>query len=160
MKAKREQYIVFINVGTKESPEWEKIGKDNDNMARTLNNEVNSTKNVLGVSSTEITKGNAITTVDPYKQDSNYKLSKILHDIYFNGSELSELEHEFLEVSLYEEPTEAREYSAFKQTGAIDLKSHGGDTTGVSDPFDINWVGERVYGTFNPATAKFTETTA
>lgn len=158
-KAKREQYALFVNVGTKEKPEWEIIGKDNEEMSRTLNNEVNSTKNVLGQSNTQVTKGIQTTTVDPFKQDSDYKLSDILHDIYFNESELSDVEREFLEVSMYK-TTEDGKYEAFKQVGAIDLKSHGGDTTGVSDPFDINWIGKREYGTFDLTTKTFTKTVA
>lgn len=159
VKAKREQYVVFMNVDTKEKPEWQAIGKDNEDASRSLNNEVNSKKNILGVTTVEVTKGNQTTSIDPYKQEADDKISEVLHDIYFNDLELSDVEKEFLEVSLYKK-TEDGKYEAFKQTGAIDLKSHGGDTTGISDPFDINWLGERTYGTFDVDTKTFTPTTA
>lgn len=160
-KAKREQYILMMNVATSASPEFEALGKDNEDISRSLNNEVNATKNVLGKTSVEVTKGNQTTSVDPFKLDSDSKVATILHDIFVNEEELSEVEHEFVEVFLHKPVTDSEgEYEAFKQTGAIDLKSYGGDTTGISAPFDINWLGERVYGTFNPTTKKFTPNVA
>ena len=61
-----------------------------------------------------------------------------------------------MEVDATEEVKEGA-YPAFKQNGAIDLKSWGGDTKGIGTPYDINWVGAKTYGTFNPTTKKFTE---
>ena len=65
-KAKRESAIVFMNVGTT-NEEYEAIGKDNDELSRTLNNEVESKNNVLGETETEVTKAPQTTTVDPFK---------------------------------------------------------------------------------------------
>ena len=61
-----------------------------------------------------------------------------------------------MEVDATEEATEGT-YKAFKQKAAIDLKSWGGDTKGIGMPYDLNWVGPKTYGTFNPETKKFTE---
>lgn len=158
-KAKREEYIVFGVFGTGDNEVLEAIGKDNEDMSRTMNNEVNSFKNVLGTTSTEVTKGAQTTTVDPFKQESDSEMSKFLQRIYFEDLDGSDVEMDFIEVSLNGTATDG-EYPAFKQTGAIALQSHGGDTTGISDPFDINWKGARTYGTFNPTTKKFTATTA
>ena len=71
--------------------------------------------------------------------------------------ELDEVVTDFMEVDATGEATSG-EYPAFKQKGAIDLKSYGGDTKGISEPFDINWCGSKIYGTFNPKTKTFTET--
>ena len=160
-KNKREQYIVFMNVGTKEKKEFEALGKDNEDMSQTTNNEVNATKNVLGRTSVEVTKGNQTISVDPFKLDDDSKVADILHKIFVNQLELSDVEREFLEVFLHK-PVEGSdgEYEAFLQVGAIDLKSYGGETTGISAPFDINLLGDRIFGTFNPDTKVFTPTTA
>lgn len=154
-KAKREQYVVFANTATDGTAKWEAIGKDNEDLSRTLNNNVNSFKNVLGVTEVDVTKGAQTTTVDPFKLDDSSDLSKILEAIYWEDKDGSDVEIEFLEVML-KDADNADNYKAFKQTGAISLSSIGGDTTGISTPFDINWKGERVYGTFNPATKTFT----
>lgn len=161
LKASRNTYKVFMNVGTKEVPEWELLGKDIEDLSRELNNEVNSFTNILGETEVEITKGVNVTTVEPVKFRDGSKASKILYEIYKYDKELSDVEYEFLEVNTTEEITteegvSTSEYGAFRQIGAIDLKSWGGDKTGINSPFDINWLGEKTYGTFNPTSKTFT----
>lgn len=158
MKQKRNTYKIFVNVSeSTTSKEWEIIGKDIEELSRELNNEVNSITNILGETSTEVTKGNQVTTCDPIKLRDDSKASKILYNIYKNDLELSEVEKEFLEVNTSMPVSESQgEYEAFMQVGAIDLKSWGGDTTGINSPFDINWIGAKTYGTFNPTTKTFT----
>lgn len=158
MKQKRNTYKIFMNVSeSTTSKEWEIIGKDIEELSRELNNEVNSITNILGETSTEVTKGNQVTTCDPIKLRDDSKASKILYNIYKNDLELSEVEKEFLEVNTSMPVPESQgEYEAFLQVGAIDLKSWGGDTTGINSPFDINWIGAKTYGTFNPTTKTFT----
>lgn len=157
-KSKRSSALLFMNTGTHDSPVWEIIGKDNDDLSRTLNNEVDSKTNVLGETDVEITKGPQTTTVDPYKIRKDSEISSKLYDAYKYDRELDELEHEFMEVFLDDKISEG-EYGGFVQNGAIDLKSWGGDTKGLGAPFDINWSGEKTHGKFNPTTKKFTETT-
>ena len=158
-KAKRNTYKIFMNVAeaSASSKEWEIIGKDIEELSRELNNEVNSFTNILGETEVEVTKGNQVTSCDPVKFRDDSKASKILYNIYKNDSELSDVEKEFVEVNT-SMPVSGKddEYEAFMQTGAIDLKSWGGDTTGINSPFDINWLGEKTYGTFNPTTKTFT----
>lgn len=157
MKAKRNSYKVFMNVGDASTKEWEIFGKDVEELSRELNNEVNSFTNILGEAEVEITKGANVTTVDPIKFRDDSKISKILYEIYKYDKELSDVEFEFLEVNTTETiEGNTNEYGAFMQTGAIDLKSWGGDTTGINSPIDINWKGEKTYGTFNPTTKTFT----
>ena len=158
-KAKRNTYKLFMDVSESgaTSEEYEIIGKDIEDLSRELNNEVNSITNILGETETEITKGNQVTTCDPVKFRDDSKASKILYNIYKNDSELSDVERNFVEVNTSVPVTGSDgEYEAFKQKGAIDLKSWGGDTTGINSPFDINWIGAKNYGTFNPTTKKFT----
>lgn len=156
-KARRSSYKVFMNVGTHESPEWEIIGKDNEELSRELNNEVNSFTNVLDETEVEVTKGANVITVDPIKFRDDSKASNILYGIYKNDLELSDVEHEFMEVNTTDvQSDKTNEYGAFIQVGAVDLKSWGGDTTGVNSPFDINYKGAKTHGTFNPTTKKFT----
>ena len=158
MKQKRNTYKIFMNVSeSTTSKEWEIIGKDIEELSRELNNEVNSITNILGETSTEVTKGNQVTTCDPIKLRDDSKASKILYNIYKNDLELSEVEKEFLEVNTSMPASGSEgEFEAFTQVGAIDLKSWGGDTTGINSPFDINWIGAKTYGTFNPTTKTFT----
>jgi len=157
MKAKRNSYKVFMNVGTSASKEWEIFGKDIEDLSREMNNEVNSFTNILGETEVEITKGANVTAVDPIKYRDDSKISAKLYEIYKYDKELSDVEFEFCEVNTTQEVEGSTgEYEAFIQTGAVDLKSWGGDTTGINSPIDINWLGEKTYGTFNPSTKVFT----
>lgn len=154
-KVKREEHFIAMNVGTSEAPEIELIGKDNDELSRTLNNEVEAKKNVLGETTVEVTQAPQVTTVDPYLIRKDSKLSQQLVDIYDNDLELDDVVKTFYDISAFEEVTSGK-YKAFKQDGAIDLKSWGGSKS-LTAPFDINWVGPKVHGTFDPKTKTFTE---
>lgn len=156
-KAKRNTYKVFMNVGTYETPEWEIFGKDIEDLSREMNNEVNSFTNILGETEVDITKGAQVTSVEPIKYRDESKISKKLYDIYKYDKELSDVEFDFLEVNTTDiQSNQENEYGGFRQYGAVDLKSWGGDTTGLNSPIDINWKGEKTHGTFNPTTKTFT----
>lgn len=160
-KAKRNTYMVFMNVGSGTTKSWEVFGKDIEDLSRELNNEVNSFTNILGEVEVDVTKGPQVTTVDPIKYRSDSQISAKLYDIYKNDKELSEVEFEFCEVNTTQEILGSNDaptgtYEAFTQVGAIDLKSWGGDTTGINSPIDINWKGEKTYGAFDPSTKTFT----
>lgn len=156
-KAKRKQSILFFVDESDSTTTYEAIGKDNDELTRSLNNEVESKENVLGETTVDITKAPNVTTVDPCYHRPDGKLDQFLKSIYWEDKELDDVVVPFMEVDQTEEATSGA-YKAFKQNGAVDLKSWGGDTKGISQPFDINWVGAKTYGTFNPTTKTFTET--
>ena len=155
-KAQRNQTVLFYVDEPGETETYEAIGVDNDELTRSLNNEVESKLNVLGQSTVDITKGTNTTSVDPCYYRKDGKLAKKLKAIYWEDKELSQVIETFMEVDATEEATEGT-YKAFKQKAAIDLKSWGGDTKGIGMPYDLNWVGPKTYGTFNPETKKFTE---
>lgn len=157
MKAKRKETILMYVYTDGSKEYYEAVGKDNDSLTRTLNNNVESKENVLGETTVEVTKGPNVTTVDPIYYTTESKLANFLKSIYLEDKELDEVVTDFMEVDATGEATSG-EYPAFKQKGAVDLKSYGGDTKGISEPFDINWCGSKTYGTFNPKTKTFTET--
>lgn len=154
-KVKREKHYIGMKVGDSGSAEYELIGKDNDDLSRTLNNEVESKKNVLGETTVEVTQAPQVTTVDPFIIRADSKIAQKLADIYDNDLELDDVVEEFIDVSEFDE-VEPGKYKAFTQKGAIDLKSWGGSKS-LGAPFDINWVGPKTHGTYEVATHTFTE---
>lgn len=157
-KAKRESAMLLMNVGTSAAKEWELLGRGIEDMSRSLNNEVEAVKDVTGVTDVNVVAGAQTTTVDPVKFERESKVSRILYDIYKYNKELDDVVYEFVEV-FTEDKTGENEYAAFLQSGAVDLKSWGGDTKAVNSPFDINWKGQRIHGTFNALTKVFTPST-
>jgi nucleoid-associated protein YejK len=51
-------------------------------------------------------------------------------------------------------------YPAYKETVIVEIVSYGGDTTGYQIAFNVHYQGDRVKGTFDPATKTFTEASA
>lgn len=140
---------------------WEVLGKDNDELNKELNNEVEETRNVLGETEVDVTAGNRTMTIDPYKLRSDSKFADELYDINKYDKDGSDVEYPFLEVNTLKEVTgKTGEYDAWVQTAAVDLKTWGGDTKALGTPFDIHFIGKKNYGTFNPSTKTFTPGTA
>ncbi len=156
-KAKRKELLLLYVNKSGDTETFEKIGKDNDELTRSLNNEVESKTNVLGETTVDVTLGAQVSSVDPCYYDNESSLAKKLKKIYEDDLELDDVVEEFIEVDMTGEATE-NEYPCFRQKAAIDLKSWGGDTKGISTPYDLNWVGAKTKGTFNPVTKKFTPT--
>lgn len=156
---KRKEFMHFVNVGTTETPEWELLGEGIEELSREMNNNVENTTDILGNNVTTVTKGNQVSSFDPFKCRKDSKLFAKLYAIYTDDLELSDVEMEFLEVSVFDEVSDGV-YSAIKQTGAIDLKSIGGDTTGLDMPFDVNYIGAKTKGTFTASTKTFAKTEA
>lgn len=156
-KAKRKDLLLMYVDNSGETEAFEKIGKDNDELTRSLNNEVESKTNVLGETTTDVTLGAQVTSVDPCYYRTDGLLAKKLKKIYEDDLELDDVVEEFMEIDMTGEVTD-NEYPCFRQKAAIDLKSWGGDTKGIGTPYDLNWVGPKTKGTFNPVTKKFTPT--
>lgn len=151
----RKEFMHFVNVGTAAEPEWELLGEGIEDLSRELNNNVETKTDILGNNSTTVTKGNQVSSFDPFKCRRDSKLFQKLYEIYTDDLELSDVEMDFLEVSVFDKVSDGV-YNAVKQTGAIDLKSIGGDTTGFDMPFDVNYIGSKTKGTFTAATKVFT----
>lgn len=151
----RKEFRHFANVGTSSKSEWELLGEGIEDLSREMNNNVETKTDILGNNSTTVTKGNQVSSFDPFKCRRDSKLFAKLYQIYTDDLELSDVEMEFLEVSIFDKEEDGT-YKAIKQKGAIDLKSVGGDTTGLDMPFDVNYIGEKTKGKFDATTKTFT----
>ena len=158
-KIQRKMVMHFVNVETTDKPEWERIGKGIEELTREMNNNVESTTDITGETDVEVTLGNQTTSVEPFKARRESKLFQKLYQIYTDDLELSDVEMDFLEVSVFDEISDGV-YAAIKQKGAVDLKSFGGPTTGVEMPFDVNYIGAKEKGNFTLDTLTYTKSTA
>lgn len=157
-KIQRKMVMHFVNVGTTDKPEWERIGKGIEELTREMNNNVKSTTDITGETDVEVTLGNQTTAVEPFKARRESKLFQKLYKIYTDDLELSDVEMDFLEVSVFDEISDGV-YAAIKQRGAVDLKSFGGPTTGVEMPFDVNYIGAKEKGNFTLDTLTYAKST-
>lgn len=155
---KREEFKLFANVATGESPEWELQGDKIEDMSIELNPNVETTADVTGVTTTTLDRYEEQTSVEPYRCRKDSKLFPILYDIVKYRKTLTDVELEFLCVNIFADAS--GRYDAWTQKGIVAVQSYGGDTAGLSIPYNIHWTGERTYGTAAIANGVVTFTAA
>lgn len=160
MKTERKLMAHLIN-GTPntESPTWERIGADLEELNIEMNAEVETTANILGETSVKLAGYQPQASIEPYYADPDTALSKLVQDIVDGRKMLDEAKTDVLEVHLWEGDSSTG-FTAYKESAIIEIVSYGGDTTGYQIPFNLHYLGDRVKGTYNMSTKTFTPTEA
>ena len=157
-KIERKLLAHYINVNLT-TPAWERIGKDLEDLSIELNAESEDKHNILGEVETIVSSYGATGSVEPYFARKGTDLFTWLQDVIDNRKVLDDLKVEHLEVHAWEEPTgsgDSATYPAYKETAVLVPTSYGGDYNGYQIPFEMHLQGDRVAGTFAPATKTFT----
>ena len=157
-KIERKLLAHYINVNLT-TPAWERIGKDLEDLSIELNAESEDKHNILGEVETVVSSYGATGSVEPYFARKGTDLFAWLQDVIDNRKVLDDLKVEHLEVHAWEEPTgsgDSATYPAYKETAVLVPTSYGGDYNGYQIPFELHLQGDRVAGTFAPATKTFT----
>ena len=138
--------------------QYERLGKDLEEYAIELNPSVESRQNILGENSVVISGYEATSTVDPYYYDYSDALSEKVADIAMNRTTGDGCKTTVVDVLLKpnEGDAEPTVLWAYKEDCYVIPQSIGGDTSGVQIPFEVRRAGNRVKGTFDIKTKKFT----
>lgn len=158
----RKDFMVLANVGTGAADEWELIGDRVEEMSLKMNPNIETVSDITGMTETTLDKYQVETEVTPMRARRDSKLFGILYDIVKNEKTLSDVERDFLCVSVFDSETvgtgdtAVTTYGAWKQRAVIAVQSFGGGTAGLDIPFVIHWVGAKTQGSFNPVTKEFT----
>lgn len=141
--------------------EYVRLGKDLESYSEDLNPEVNITKNIIGDQSVKVVGYEAQSSVDPYYYE-NYDdaLSNKIMDIANTRATGDKCKTTMVDVLLKEPEEEGGQPTvawAYREDVYIVPNSVGGDTTGVQTPFTVYKAGNRVKGTWDISTKKFTE---
>lgn len=160
MKTERKLMAHLIN-GTPntESPTWERIGADLEELNIEMNAEVETTANILGETSVKLAGYQPQASIEPYYADPDTALSKLVQGIVDGRKMLDEAKTDVLEVHLWEGDSSTG-FTAYKESAIIEIVSYGGDTTGYQIPFNLHYLGDRVKGTYNMSAKTFTPTEA
>ncbi len=156
-KIERKYLAHFINTATTGEPAYERLGKDLEEYSPELSAEVNTTKNILGETSINISSYEKTASVEPYYAEKDSALFTRLQTIIDDSLVLDDLKTDVVEVKLWETATSGA-YPAIKEEAYIEVTSYGGDTTGYQIPFTLHYTGVKTKGTFNPSTKTFTAT--
>ncbi len=137
------------------TPKYERLGKDLEEYNIELNPDTETSKNILGETTFKHNGYEATSEADPYYAETDSDLFKALQKIVDERLTDDNLKTNAVEVHLWTEETSGA-YEAYQQECYVVPTSYGGDTSGYQIPFTVNYVGERVKGTFNPTTKAFT----
>jgi hypothetical protein len=145
---------------TYKATEYVRLGKDLEEYAIELNPDVETKKNILGENSVAVSGYEVSSSVDPYYYDYDEALSEKIMDIAMNRTTGDGCKTTTIDVLLKPGATADAAPTvvwAYREDCYIVPQSVGGDTTGIQIPFELHRAGNRVKGTFDLTTKKFTE---
>ena len=145
---------------TYKATEYVRLGKDLEKYAIELNPDVETKKNILGENSVAVSGYEVSSSVDPYYYDYDEALSEKIMDIAMNRTTGDGCKTTTIDVLLKPGATADAAPTvvwAYREDCYIVPQSVGGDTTGIQIPFELHRAGNRVKGTFDLTTKKFTE---
>lgn len=139
--------------------EYVRLGDDLEEYSIELNPEVETKKNILGENSVHLSGYEVSSSVDPYYFAHDDKLSEKLMDIAMTQTDGEGVVSSTVDVLLKKSETDDEAPTvvwAYRTDCVVAPQSVGGDTTGIQIPFEIHRKGNRVKGTFDITTKKFT----
>lgn len=145
---------------TYKATEYVRLGKDLEEYAIELNPDVETKKNILGENSVAVSGYEVSSSVDPYYYDYDEALSEKIMDIAMNRTTGDGCKTTTIDVLLKPGATADAAPTvvwAYREDCYIVPQSVGGDTTGIQIPFELHRAGNRVKGTFDLTTKKFTQ---
>lgn len=139
--------------------QYYRLGNDLEEYALELNPDVESKQNILGENSVVVNGYEASSSVEPYYCDRNDPLSDKLIAIAMERLAGDDCKTTVVDVLLEPgadggAPTAVW---AYREDCVVVPESIGGDTSGVQIPFTIHRAGNRVKGSFDIESKKFTE---
>lgn len=144
---------------TYEATNYVRIGKDLEEFSMEMAPEVESKRNILGENAVYVSGYDASGTVDPFYYEYNEELSQKIWDLAMTRATGDACKTSYVDVLLSPDANEdgsPKVVEAWREDIMVLPQSYGGDTTGIQLPFEVRPVGNRVKGTFDMATKKFT----
>ena len=143
---------------TYEATDYALLGKDLEEFTVELNPDVETKKNILGENAVQHNGYDASSSADPIYYDYDDKLSTKLMDIAMLRKDGEACKTSYVEVLLKPGADGAAPdvVRAVREDVYVVPTSYGGDTSGVQVPIEIKFAGNRVAGTFDLDTKKFT----
>lgn len=133
------------------TPSWYRIGEDLEEYNVDLNPDTEVVKNILGTTKFNHNGYEPSADADPFYARVGDPLFAKLQDIVDNRHQGDQCKTSALEVHLWENSSgSTTSFVAYRQFCYCVPSSYGGDTSGYQIPFTVNYVGDRIKGTFTP----------
>ena len=166
MKAERKYLVTYLDAAfdrTYAEADYTRLGKDLEEFNEELNPNVESRSNILG-ENTVVHNGYEISSnASPYYYEYDDALAEKIMEIAMNRLTGDACKTSKVDVllkpgaSASDTPTPI---AAWREDVYVIPTSVGGDTSGIQTPFTIHNAGNRVKGTFDIKTGKFTADSA
>lgn len=161
MKAERKYLAHYLDAAfdtTYAAPNYARLGKDLEEFSVELNPDVETSKNILGENSVKHSGYEASSDADPVYFEYDDALTEKMMEIAMLRKSGDECKTSYVEVLLKpgEADTAPTVVRAVREDVVVIPNSYGGDTSGVQVPFTVHYAGNRVEGTFDLTTKKFT----
>ncbi len=162
MKAERKYLAHYLDGNfdmTYANTDYVRIGKDLDTFGVELSPTIETSANILGESSVKHSGYASTASASPVYYEYDDTLTEKLMEIAMMRSAGDSCKTSYVEVllkpgaSASDTPTVVR---AVREDVLLIPTSYGGDTTGVQVPFTVNFNGNRVEGTWDVNSKKFT----
>lgn len=163
MKAERKYLAHYLDAAfdaTYAATNYVRLGKDLEEFSVELNPDIESKANILGENSVVHNGYETSATADPVYYEYDEALTEKIMEIAMLRQSGDACKTSYVEVllkpgaSASDTPTVIR---AVREDVLLIPTSYGGDTSGVQVPFTVNFAGNRVEGTFDLTTRKFSE---
>lgn len=143
-----------------EATDYQLIGIDLTSFSVNLNPQIDTTTNILGQTSVIHRGYQPTSAVDTFYHDAKKALEAKVIELAmsrkFSGDACKTSYVEVLYLEGENDETEPTPIHAYREDIICAINSYGGDISGVQSPFDIHYAGNRVKGTFDRKTKKFT----
>lgn len=161
MKAERKYLAHYVDASmdiTYAATNYVRLGKDLDAFTVDLSPDVETSKNILGENSVKHNGYEPTSSADPVYFEYDDALTEKVMEIAMLRKSGDECKTSYVEVLLKPgdgdaAPTVVR---AVREDVILIPTSYGGDTSGVQVPFELRFAGNRVEGSFDITTKKFT----
>lgn len=146
VKAPRKLLRTYVDVSDSDTPEWFLVGSGIEESSIELNPNTETATDILGVTTTEVTKWEPKQGFDPFTVKGGSKLALKLHQIWLDKTPEKLSQFKVLIVYKYV-GTEVGGYDAELQKGCtINIISIGGSAY-VDMPIEINYSNDSTKGT-------------
>lgn len=162
MKAERKYLAHYVDAAfdtSYEATDYVRLGKDLTELNVELNPQIETIRNIIGENSVKHDGYEAATDAEPIYYEYDDALTEKVMEIAMLRKTSDACRTSYVEVLLKPgetvdaAPTVVR---AVREDVLLIPTSYGGDTSGVQVPFSINYTGNRVEGSFDISTKKFT----
>ena len=150
-------FLDTANLGTTTatSASYYRIGEDLEEYNVEMNPDTELVKNILGNTRFDHKGYEPSADADPFYARSGDELFTKLQAIVDNRYTGDHCKTTAVEVHLWDATGSSGTYVAYQQPCYVVPTSYGGDTSGYQIPFSVNYVGDRVMGTFNTTNNTF-----